>query len=222
MNVISFGLWGNDPRYVDGAETNVLLARQFYPGWKLWFFCDQTVPQETLDILSKQPECRLLMADSTKERHHRLFWRFWAASYPEVDIMLIRDTDSRIGQREMFAVNEWMNEGTNFHIMRDDPQHGVPICGGMWGCKASCLRNIRQLIDKYYDDGKHNQVRFGVDQDFLMDTIWPIAQHNCTQHDEFFVKRPFPFTTRQPKYYVGRAFGTTCPDWSQHTKKLPR
>ena len=224
MNVISFGLWGSDPRYIDGAETNVLLARRFYPGWQLWFFADQTVPADTLNILARQPECRVMIADSTKERQHRLFWRFWAASYPEVDIMLIRDTDSRIGQREQLAVQDWLtNHNTGFHIMRDSPQHSVPMCGGMWGCRADRLRNIRQLINQYYDNGRDKDVRFGVDQDFLMEVVWPFyAQHDCTEHDEFFAKKPFPYSPRHEKYYVGRAFGTTCPDFAQHTKKLPR
>ena len=222
MKVISFGLWGNDPRYIDGAESNVLLARQFYPGWNCWFFCDQTVPQETLDLLSQQSDCRVIIADSTKERQHRLFWRFWAASYSDVEIMIIRDTDSRIGQREQMAVNDWLSRGTGFHIMRDNPQHGVPICGGMWGCKTDRLRNIRQLIDNYYDAGLDKEVRFGVDQDFLGATVWAMAQSDCTEHDEFFAKKPFPHIPRHEKYYVGRAFGTTCSDFQQHTKKLPR
>jgi hypothetical protein len=222
MKVISFGLWGDDPRYIDGAETNVMLARRFYPGWQLWFFADQTVPKETLNILSRQPDCRVMIADSTIERQHRLFWRFWAAAYDEVEVMLIRDTDSRIGQREQLAVQDWLNRGTGFHIMRDSPQHSVAICGGMWGCYTNRLRNIRQLIEQYYNLGKDKVVRFGVDQDFLMEVIWPIAANDCTEHDEYFAKKPFPYIPRHEKYYVGRAFGTTCPDFQQYTKKLPR
>lgn len=222
MRVISFGLWGDSPRYIEGAEANVVLARRFYPDWKYWFFCDQTVPQKTIDLLSSQPDCKVIMGDSTAERQHRLFWRFWAAENPEVDTMIIRDTDSRIGQREQLAVNDWLAKGTSFHIMRDNPAHGVPICGGMWGCKTEKLRNIRSMIDQYYNEGRHNTVLCGVDQDFLRHTVWPIAAKDCTEHDEFFAKKSFPYTTRHEKYYVGRVFDPAEPDYKQFTPLLSR
>lgn len=222
MRVISFGLWGNSPRYVEGAEANVILARRFYPDWKYWFFCDQTVPTETINLLSSQPDCKVILHDSTVERQHRLFWRFWAAEYSEVDTMIIRDTDSRIGQREQLAVMDWLSKGKSFHIMRDNPAHGVPICGGMWGCKTDKIRNIRSLIDRYYDEGRHHTVLCGVDQDFLRHTIWPVAQQDCTQHDEFFVKSSFPHTTRQERYYVGRVFSPEEHDYKQFTPLLSR
>lgn len=222
MKVISFGLWGNEQKYLEGAEANVILARRFYPGWKCWFFCDQTVPKETLDLLSQQPDCRVMIADSTKERQHRLFWRFWAASYSDVEIMIIRDTDSRIGQREQMAVNDWLSRGTGFHIMRDNPAHGVPMCGGMWGCKADRLRNIRSSIEQYYDEGKHNTVLCGVDQDFLHQVVHPVAFHDCTEHDDFFAKKPFPYIPRHDLYYVGRVFDPVQEDYLQHTPLLQK
>jgi hypothetical protein len=220
MKVISFGLWGNSPRYIEGAEANVILARRFYPGWQCWFFCDQTVPKETLDTLARQPDCRVMVADSTKERQHRLFWRFWAAAYEEVEVMMIRDTDSRIGQREQMAVADWLSKGTSFHIMRDSPAHGVPMCGGMWGCYANRLRNIRQAINKYYDEGKHNTVLCGVDQDFLHQVVWPVAMHDCTEHDDFFAKKPFPYIPRHERHYVGRVFDPSEFDYKQNTPLL--
>ena len=189
MRVISFGLWGNTPKYIEGAEANVVLARRFYPGWQCWFFCDQTVPTETINMLSSQPDCRVIVADSSKERCDRLLWRFCAASYSEVDIMLVRDADSRIGQREQLAVLDWLSKGTSFHIMRDSPSHGVPICGGMWGCHANRMKNIRKNIDAYYDNGgaiEGYKSPMKIDQYFLSSVVWSVASQDCTAtHPEF-------------------------------------
>jgi len=222
MKVISFGLWGNKPRYIEGAEANVVLARRFYPDWQYWFFCDESVPKETLSLLSKQKDCRVMVTNTKDTRQDRLFWRFWAASYEDVDVMIVRDTDSRIGQREQVAVNDWLNQGTSFHIMRDSPVHNVPMCGGMWGCRAHRLRNIRAAIEKYYDEGKHNTVLCGVDQDFLHQVVWPVAMHDCTEHDDFFAKKTFPYVPRHEKYYVGRVFEPVQSDYQQNTPKLRR
>ena len=54
---------------------------------------------------------------------------------PSVDVMVSRDLDSRPTTREQAAVEEWLNTGLAFHVMRDNPQHGTEILGGMWGAR---------------------------------------------------------------------------------------
>ena len=36
-------------------------------------------------------------------------------------------------QREKDAVNAWLVSNRTFHVMRDHPDHGTEILGGMWG-----------------------------------------------------------------------------------------
>ena len=62
-----------------------------------------------------------------------MFWRFEPAGEEDVDVMISRDTDSRLNLREKFAVEEWLESDKGFHIMRDHPHHGYPVLGGMWG-----------------------------------------------------------------------------------------
>ena len=134
--------------------------------------------------------------------------------------MIVRDTDSRIGQREQMAVHDWLQKGASFHIMRDSQAHGVSMCGGMWGCHANRLRNIRQAINRYYDEGRHNTVLCGVDQDFLHQVVWPVAMNDCVEHDDFFAKKPFPYIPRHEKYYVGRVFDPVQEDYARNTPRL--
>ena len=54
---------------------------------------------------------------------------------PTVDLMVSRDLDSRLTTREQTAVEDWLNTGLAFHVMRDNPQHGTEILGGMWGAR---------------------------------------------------------------------------------------
>jgi len=90
-----------------------------------------------------------------------MFWRFLPASDPDMDILIVRDTDSRLGLRERLAVNEWLESGKNFHIMRDHPQHGTLILGGMWECRKNVIPYMLGLValwDKFEQTGR--------DQDF--------------------------------------------------------
>ena len=70
-----------------------------------------------------------------------MFWRFLAADHLS-DIVLSRDTDSRLNKREKAAVDEWLNSDKDFHIMRDHPYHATEILGGMWGCRNGILHGI--------------------------------------------------------------------------------
>jgi hypothetical protein len=45
-------------------------------------------------------------------------WRFLPIGDSFVDIFLSRDSDSNLQERELHAVNEWLNSSTLFHIMR--------------------------------------------------------------------------------------------------------
>ena len=48
----------------------------------------------------------------------------------------VRDLDSRLTGREAAAVTDWLeNTDRPFHIMRDNPNHGTEILGGMWGAR---------------------------------------------------------------------------------------
>lgn len=52
-NIVSFSLWGADPRYVRGALRNADLMPEIYPGWKARFYLDATVPREAVAQLER-------------------------------------------------------------------------------------------------------------------------------------------------------------------------
>lgn len=129
-----------------------------------------------------------------------MFWRFYPASDSNVEVMISRDTDSRLNAREFFAVQQWIQSDKSFHIMRDHPYHATEILGGMWGCKFPALKNMNQLINEY-TKGEFWQV----DQNFLREKVYPLIKNNSIVHDEFFDKKPFP-VIREPNRFVGQAF----------------
>ena len=206
MNVVSFSLWGDNPKYTTGAIKNAQLASIWYRGWQYRFYCDvDTVPEVVMDKLSSLPNTHVIKMSASKEPHWSMFWRFYAAEDQGVDCVVFRDADSRITQRESMAVQAWVSSGSGYHAMRDHPQHGTPLCGGMWGVRHGRLRNIRSLIDDYYAKGLTKTALFGIDQDFLTHSVWPTAKNDVMEHDEFFARKPFPLP-RDPKHFVGQVY----------------
>lgn len=206
MNVVSFSLWGDNPKYTIGAIKNAHLASTWYRGWEYRFYCDmETVPAAIIKQLESLPSTCVVELYASKEPHWSMFWRFYAAQDPNVDCVVFRDADSRITQREAMAVQEWISSGKGYHTMRDHPQHGTPICGGMWGVRGGKLKDIKSLIDDYYTKGLTKTALFGIDQDFLTHSVWPTAQTDVVEHDEFFARRQFPLP-RDSKHFVGQVY----------------
>lgn len=184
--VISFSLWGDNPKYLNGAEANILLQKQFYPTWICRFYVHKSVPQSKLLWISHNAEIVEKSGDLGKDMNRPgMFWRFEVIKDPEVERFIIRDADSRLGQRGKNAVLDWIHSGKNFHIIRDHKFHSTRIMGGMWGA----TRKIAEKID--YDKllENFNKVEqksiYGSDQDFLAQFIYPLIKDDCLIHDEF-------------------------------------
>ncbi len=43
MKIISFSLWGQNPKYLTGAIRNAVLVKQIYPDWVCRFYVDNKV-----------------------------------------------------------------------------------------------------------------------------------------------------------------------------------
>lgn len=204
-NIIAYSLWGDHPMYWFGALKNIEQVKQYFPGWICRFYIDSNCKQELIDTIVGD-NVEVILVDS-KDSFHGMFWRFWAAEDPEVDVFLSRDCDSRFSEREVCAVKQWLESDKDFHIMRDHPYHTVPILGGMWGCRNGILRNVNlsKSIEKW---NKFN--RKGVDQDFLGEVVYPYVRDRALEHSEFGLRfggeiKPFP-TDRTNYEFVGDVF----------------
>ena len=207
--VISFSLWGNNPKYTIGAIRNAELAATIYPDWICRFYVEKDVENSIISSLAKYEHVEIEIVRESKYGES-YFWRFYAAADPNVEIVIFRDTDSRLNIREKAAVEQWIESDKQVHIMRDHPLHFMPIMAGMWGVKGQYLNNIRVLVDQYLSSDLHldqnpsQNSSYGMDQHFLY-TIYPFFKDRCFVHDEFFIGEPFPIP-RINSRWVGQTF----------------
>ena len=124
--------------------------------------------------------------------------------------MMSRDTDTRFWLREKLAVEEWIQSGKLFHIMRDHPDHKPKISGGMFGTKKIPeIKKWKTLIDNYDQKNKYGyyQENYGYDQNFLFEYIYPFIKNNSIIHASFYKyeehAKPFPIPYCNEYKFVG-------------------
>lgn len=199
---VSFSLWGDKTLYTIGAIRNAELMKQIYPNWNMIVYYDANVPKHVLFELEKNGVELVPILNKTI---HPLFWRFFVIDRADCDRAIFRDADSRVSVREKKAVDDWIQENTVLHVMRDHPYHEIPfgtqklgILGGMWGMKGSEIKIMERISN--FVETKHQQ-EYGIDQVFL-ESIYEEFKENRTIHDEFFEGKKFPIK-REGFRFVG-------------------
>lgn len=158
---ISFSLWGNNPKYTIGMLKNVELSKIYFPNWKIVIYCDCLVPLGIILELSTYEHVSVIempkIGDWTS-----LFWRYKAIE--DNDIVICRDADSRLNERDSFCVNEWINSNKNLHSIYDHPYHKFVVMPGLFGMKkeGKFSKNINKLIQQY-----SSQNAYGTDYQFF-------------------------------------------------------
>lgn len=172
--LISYCLFGEDPLYAGGILRNLEEAERYYPGWHVLVFVDQSVGTGVREEIS---EAGGLVVEAQSGLPLTVE-RFLPALDDEVDVVLVRDADSSLTPREVAAVNEWIESGKKWHVMRDHPYHQASVMGGMWGCRGGCFSELGEALARYEFSGS-----YGEDQVFLADWLWRKWQKDALVHD---------------------------------------
>lgn len=208
--IISFGLYGNNSKYVEGAIRNAELKDVYFPGWTCRFYVTSDVaPAVIARLRALGAETRII--PDGEGGAAGMFWRFMAlgsdSEDAEGDRVIVRDVDSRLNARDRFAVQEWVESEVPVHLLRDHVNHcEFPINGGMWGAVRGALPSLRKDITEWPD-----KEGYMADLNFLREIVWPLIKSKHMAHDSYCCDRyphshAFP-TKRLPNYqHVGQVF----------------
>lgn len=204
LKLLSYSLYGDNPRYLDGALANARLVSEYFPGWTMRVYHDNSVPEAVLwDLRGHSVQ---LVNMSASGLQNQMTWRFLPAGEAGVDLFASRDIDARLSRREAAAVREWEESGLPFHVMRDHPSHvNFAVSGGMWGSKGGAVKDIQHRLQSSALENEYI-----VDMNFLESQIWPLMNEaGVMVHDSFGCDqvgvRPFP-TPRKGSEHVGSVY----------------
>lgn len=178
---VAFSLYGTDDKYTVGALANASDAANFYPGWKVIFYCGQDVDPETIHMLQSYGAETQVVPGPTG--FASAAWRFQASFISDAEIVIFRDTDSRFSFREVNAVSDWLASGKAVHVMRDHPNHRWEIQAGMFGIIPRRLpKFLQKLANEKFAD------YYGQDQDFLRRALYYPNRLQCYVNDDFAIR----------------------------------
>ena len=212
--IISFSLWGTDPKYINGALINLDLSLYIYPGWICRYYVDDSISIRFIQELESRG-AEIIKKQGFSDGYEGLFWRFEPAFDPTVERFIVRDCDSRLNICEADAVQEWVESGLCFHCMRDHKGHDIPVLGAMWGAKPFFILEFETLYRDFLRIVSNGPIvkrarYFYTDQLFLNQISWPKIKDKALVHDDL---RRFAGNERKfrinlpPGEFIGQQWG---------------
>lgn len=177
--LISFSLYGDDPKYAEGLRANIDLARKHYPGWKVIVWSDN-LERDCAECADRVIACGPSIDQSG------MLWRLYANDLMDMDVVIFRDADSRLNEREAGAVDMWIKSGFAAHSMHDHRHHRIhPYMGGMWGVRSAQIHDMKGLVEGWISKRDNPTIRWGTDQDFLAQVIAPALSASTLHHTSY-------------------------------------
>lgn len=157
---------------------NIRLIHQHFPGWYIYIYVGSDVTPEMIGILQSAPMVILRFTGITGIVN--MIHRFFPIDEPEVDIMFVRDADSRIHSRDRWAIRRFLESPYLAHTIRDHIDHKTRLMGGLWGMRKSAGVNIHEQYALYEANPEWRGMAW--DQDFLSSRIFPLVASNLLAH----------------------------------------
>lgn len=208
VNVFSFCLYGpENPKYYTGLLENIFLAGKYFPDWKVYVYYGSDVTPAFVNHLAACTSVVLRPTNCLGAIN--MIHRFYAIDEPDVELMMVRDADSRIHWKDRWAIREFVRQ-PHFvaHTIRDNIEHTADMMGGLWGLRKSSGLHMQTEYTRYKEDPSKGH-RNGHDQNFLSDVIYPKVVSRMLVHysnkrrklGETAVEFPFEWTN---DVYCGR------------------
>lgn len=168
-HIISVSAYGNNPRYIVGMHRQYELAKKFYPGWEFRAYVDNASNYN-------MPDANII---EVKDGSHGVFWRFEPMFEDDNNLVIVRDADGRITQREFMAVKEWVDSNKKFHVYRDHEAHfEFPVIACAFGYKGKLPDYLRNIMHEFATKTNY----YTNDQVYLRDYLWKYVQNDVMIH----------------------------------------
>jgi hypothetical protein len=154
----SFCLFGpQTDKYYTGLAKNVDIIHQKYPNWDIRVYVS---PEAELFVRSLRVTC----IPTGQTGFANVLHRFKSVLDKSYDVVCVRDTDSRIHERDEWCINDFLDSPARVYTIRDHPWHTYRIMGGLWGAKRGGAHFDLEELTRFCAE---NPMQYTADTTFL-------------------------------------------------------
>jgi hypothetical protein len=128
MKVFSFCLYGTASYYYTGLLENIQCIQQYYPDFSIYVYLGECDPSWVL------PDS-VIVIKTGKAGAINAWIRYTPLTF--ADTGFVRDTDSRITERDRWCIDRFLESSYSYHSIRDHYWHKSHIMAGMFGWKRT-------------------------------------------------------------------------------------
>lgn len=179
--IFSYCVYGSQKKYCLGMLKNLEQINSLFPDFKVWIYIGNDVPQEYIDKYKTFQNVTLIHHDFTGGR--LTAYRYFVLEN-EFDIVLIRDADSRFGDRDLWCITHFLNSTSKIFTIRDHKWHGRELLAGQTGFKNFSIPVIKTFYDAFVKK-RVNIDYYQNDQDFIIEYIFHRNKQDVIAYSEF-------------------------------------
>lgn len=205
MKVFSFCLYGTESNYYTGLLENIKIIQEFFPDFEIYVYKGICDPSWTIEGAT--------VIETGKVGAINMFHRFLPIQSTEIGF--VRDTDSRITERDRWCIQEFLKSDKKYHVIRDHYYHISKVMGGLFGWKQS-IPTFR--IDR-------ESAEYSEDEFFLVDTLYTSILPDLLVHTNTcaYIKeeiRPIELKRQNIHDFVGNVIWNNNPKFEYFAKSI--
>jgi len=168
-SAFSFCIYGSKPIYCEGLVRNLEAIAIHYPRFETHIYAGNDAPEEYLRRYESFPRTVIHRLPFTGRR--LTFNRFLAIDLPGVELMIVRDADSRLTDRDRWCIDDFIASGWQIYCVRDHKYHTYEIMAGLWGMHRIPGFSMSKAYAEFAP-GYHDIDTYLADQDFLRNVVY--------------------------------------------------
>jgi len=167
--VFSYCVYGSNPKYCQGMITNIEQITKIFPDFMIYISLGSDVPQSYIDAYKEHKNVKLIYYETNRGRITA--YRFFHIDDEDVDTIIVRDADSRFGDRDVWCINNFLTSEYLIFSIRDHIAHTRPMMAGLCGMKK--IKTLNMLYEyTNFIKNKTDIDYYQVDQDFIAECIY--------------------------------------------------
>jgi len=137
--------------------------------------------------------------------------KFFFLDDDKVEILFIRDADSRIEERDRWCINQFLQSNYHLHIIRDHYHHRRLMMGAMWGIKKTKKLDLEKNYNSWKNINSYKIGTYYSDQDFIDEYIYPLYKDDMLIHSNLIgfigeTVTPIKIEMKDDRDFVGNVY----------------